>query len=94
MITPKEATKRAADAARDLYEGESLQYLRLEEIELSDDGQFWDVTLGWVEPAVRTHSPMLGLDVPEILALPRVYKTFRIRADTGAFHSMAIRAVR
>ena len=95
MITPKEAVDRAMQAAKDLLEGEELSALRLEEIKLNEDGQYWNITLGWVEPAARTLMSALpfGAKGSEILKLPRVYKVFQINATSGAVHSMIIRDV-
>ncbi len=94
MITPKEAVARAMQTAKELFEGEELRALRLEEIKLSEDGQCWDVTLGWVEPAARTLTPALPFGGgSEILKLPRAYKVFQINATSGKFQSMTIRDV-
>lgn len=96
MITPREAVARAEEVARELYEGTNLRGLRLEEIARSPDDKYWDVTLGWVEPEYRTINPanLLGMwSATDIVKLPRVYKTFQIDAESGAFHEMRIRDV-
>ena len=63
--------------------------LRLEEAELSEDKQYWLITLGFSRPVDKTISP-LG----DLLAIPkyeRDYKVFKINAQTGEVQSMKIR---
>lgn len=95
MIDVKQAVKAATTFARELFDGDELRHLRVEEVELSDDQKLWNITLGWVEPAVRAKvSPLIpayGQD--DIQKLPRVYKVFDVDAESGAVHSMKIRDV-
>jgi hypothetical protein len=88
MIDVKQAVKSAESYARDLFSERDLRHLRLEEVELSDDGRQWKVTLGWVEPAVAKPGLMINGAVHK---LPRVYKLFEVDAETGAVSSMKIR---
>lgn len=93
MIELKEAAQAAEQFARQLFSEGELRYLRLEEAEVSPDGQYWLVTLGWAESAVRQQTPVLGNMRSEILALPRVYKQFAVDSSTGKVVSMKIRDV-
>lgn len=95
MIDLKAAAMAAETYARDLYPDGELGFLRVEEIELSEDAKTWHVTLGWVERAIRESGPMAGTlsGATEILTLPRVYKRLAIDAETGAVRSMKIRKV-
>lgn len=96
MIDFKEAAMAAEAHARDLYPDDELRFLRVEEIELSEDANTWNVTLGWVERATRESGPMVGTlsGATELITLlPRVYKRFAIDAETGAVRSMKIRKV-
>jgi hypothetical protein len=91
MIGVKQAVQAAQDWVRQLYPDSALQHLRLEEVDVSDDERFWHVTLGWVEPAIRENAfTALAADVR---AVPRVYKTLEVDAQTGAVKSMKIREV-
>jgi hypothetical protein len=57
----------------------------LEEIEMSKDGRFWLVTLGFNQP--RPNNPRL----PEFLQVPlRTLKVFKVDAATGRVLSMKI----
>jgi hypothetical protein len=87
------AVKAAESYARMLYPEDELRSLRLEEVELSPDEGHWDVTLGWVEPAVRSVGGLSLGGVTAIQKLPRVYKLFRVDAATGEVLSMKIRDV-
>lgn len=91
MLTVKEAVQAAEQWVRELYPEEDLQHLRLEEVELSDDERLWHITVGWVEPAVRT--PLSAMFSQEARTLPRVYKTLEVDAENGAVKSMKIREV-
>jgi hypothetical protein len=77
MMDVKQAVKIAQDYMDGLYRN-SVRGLLLEEVELSDDEQFWYVTLSW--------------DV-DILGTERTYKIFKIKADDGRVISMKMRTL-
>lgn len=95
MIDVKQAVEAATAYARQLFPDEELRHLRVEEVELSSDEQVWNITLGWVEPAVRENkgSLLLSTGTGELQKLPRVYKVFRVEAETGTVHGMKMREV-
>jgi|SRR5215213_1282544 len=90
MVDVKQAVKSAESYARELFGDTDLHHLRLEEVELSDDGRRWNVTLGWVEAAVM--QPALVLN-GSIQKLPRVYKLFEVDAESGKVNAMKIREI-
>lgn len=92
MITVREAVQAAQEWVRQVYPDSSLEHLRLEEVELSDDEKHWNLTLGWVEPAVRENALAAALN-GHLRVLPRVYKSLQVDAETGAVKSMKIREV-
>ncbi len=67
-----------------------IQDLRLEEVELSEDKNFWFVTLGFNRPIDSTKDP-LGFST--ITRYEREYKIFKIDVKTGEVYSMKIREV-
>jgi hypothetical protein len=77
MMDVKDAVKVAENYMDSLY-SDSVRGLLLEEVELSDDEQFWCVTLSW--------------DV-DILGTQRTYKVFKIRANDGTVVSMKMRTL-
>lgn len=84
MLDVKEATAKAFEYFATIY-GTETSGLRLEEVELSDDG-YWLVTLSF-QP---------GSDIALLFnkaGVPREYKVFRILANTGEVKSMKIRKV-
>jgi hypothetical protein len=83
MLDVKEAAHRASDYFLSLYGGEGSSGVRLEEVELTDDGRYWLITL----------SHPIRDDAPWELATRREYKLFTIDATTGEVKSMKIRKV-
>ncbi len=57
----------------------------LEEVELSDDQQFWLVTFSYPAPEGSSFQVMLGGN--------RAYKVVKLHADTGVFVSVKIRTL-
>lgn len=92
MLTVKEAVRAAEEWVRELYPHAALEHLRLEEVQLSDDASTWEITLGWVEPAVRENA-FAAVLAKEANVLPRVYKRLEVDAANGAVRSMKIREV-
>jgi hypothetical protein len=92
MLTVKEAVQAAQDWMRQLYAESALEHLRLEEVELSADERYWNITLGWVEPAVRENAFAAAFS-SDARVLPRVYKTLVVDVESGAVKSMKIREV-
>lgn len=87
MLEVKEAVKIATEYIQTLFSERQIPELRLEEVELSPDNQFWEVTLSFV---VREPTAYLSLGDA---ARTREYKIFRINAETGQVQSMKIRKV-
>jgi hypothetical protein len=90
MIDVKQAVQAAESYARALFPESELRHLRLEEVDRSEDGNRWHITLGWVEPAVSGSGIVFSAGAQK---LPRVYKLFEIDAETGEVTSMKIRDV-
>jgi hypothetical protein len=84
MVDVKEAAQRASDYFADLYGEQGVLNVQLEEVELTDDGKFWLITLSYPgprEPGTFTVYPK------------KKYKVFKIDAKTGDVKSMKIRKV-
>jgi len=78
MIDVKEAVNIARDYLEMIYSTTSLRSLLVEEVELSENGNYWYVTFGW------------DLDM---MGTQRTYKIFKISASDGEVLSMKIREV-
>lgn len=66
----------------------STNDIRLEEIELSDDKQFWLITISF-EAKTFTEELSMGIRYRD----EREYKIFKVNAQTGEIESMKIREV-
>ncbi|NJO79529.1 MAG: hypothetical protein HC827_14105 [Cyanobacteria bacterium RM1_2_2] len=73
--------------------GGKLEDLRLEEAELSDDRNFWLITLGFDVPIKSLNTIGELLTVPNVYkkTYRREYKTFKVNAQTGEVEAMKIR---
>ena len=92
MITFKQAIKFAQDSAAEIFEPSELRGLRVEAINLTDDGMHWYVTLGWVASETRIISGSNPLSIPTgpaIVEAPRVYKKFKINSESGEMIGMS-----
>jgi hypothetical protein len=78
MINVKEAVEVAQRYFSMLYEGTTKFFPEVEEVELTEDEQFWVITLGYS---------------PDFFATDRKYKTFKINSATGEVISMKIRTL-
>ena len=87
MLDVKEAAQRASEYFAGLYAKEHVSDLQLEEVELTDDGTYWLITLSF-----PVGNPMLEL-FGKAGAGNRKYKLFKIDAKTGEVKSMKIRNV-
>ena len=94
MINVKEAVQRALTEAQEFYANQELLDLALEEVERSDDGNYWLITLGFLVPnRNQTRGPLAALTGTEASPYVRKYKLFKIDAATGEVLAMKIRSV-
>ncbi|MEL6778739.1 MAG: hypothetical protein AAFO06_15930 [Cyanobacteria bacterium J06597_16] len=95
MIDAKSAVKFAREyiqSIQDLLDN-PLKNLRLEEVELSEDSQYWLVTLGYDNPDKPRDLSNMSLIAPQLARLAREYKVFQVGSDDGMVKSMKIREV-
>ncbi|HEX6623903.1 MAG TPA: hypothetical protein VF064_09330 [Pyrinomonadaceae bacterium] len=84
MMDVKQAAKLASDYFNSLYETQSLSNVLLEEVELTENGEYWLITLSY---------PAQPETVSSIFGTKRQYKVFKINAETGEVQSMKIRKI-
>jgi hypothetical protein len=85
MLDVKEAAQRASEYFAGLYSDQKINNVQLEEVEISDDGKYWLITLSY---------PVFPQDIVPIQFIgKRKYKLFTIDAETGQVKSMKIREV-
>lgn len=93
-VEVKEAVRRALAFLHDLYSDEALPNLRLEEVELSEDGRYWLITYGFTAAEQDVESNALWSAVGgSTTHQRRDYKLIRVDAETGTPVSMKIRPV-
>jgi len=87
LIKVKKAVESAVSFAKYINE-EDLEPLRVEEVELSDDGQTWLIKLGWNDPQLlegKTPSAQLTEMTGQV---PRIIKIFYVDAESGEVKKM------
>jgi len=91
MIDVKEAVRTAAKYLADLFAEEGISDIRLEEVELSEDVQTWNVTLSFLRKA-GVQTPLAEqLSVALGPQRDRDFKVLTVRADDGSVTSVKIR---
>ncbi|MDR1819553.1 MAG: hypothetical protein LBR15_04805 [Methanobrevibacter sp.] len=86
MIDTKQAIESSINYIRDVYE--QLPDLRVEEIELSDNEEFWIITLGWDE--IKKNNNLEQAMNPLFRGVKRAYKTFFVDSESGDIKKMKI----
>lgn len=76
----KQAIKAAKNYVSDVFEGEGLINLGLEEVKFKDDENYWEITLGFSRPWNTKNfvSALAGESHPQ-----RTYKVVVIKDDSG-----------
>ena len=89
MIDIKQAVKSATEYLISLYDSVELNDLMLEEVELSEDDQYWLVTLGFTTRISVSVEPVLKIAGHK--EAMRQFKVIKINTITGEPLSMKIR---
>lgn len=82
MIDVKDASQKAIEYLKALYQDQELGKILVEEAELSDDNKFWLISLSFkkIDPA--------GIVGQSVFADNRSHKVFKLHSDTGDVRSM------
>lgn len=87
MVDARDAVKIAKSYFFDLFNDQSPINVQLEEVERTDDGRFWRITIGYDRSSEAK-------DLRSILGqIPRYYKVVTIDAATGQAESVKMRTV-
>jgi len=87
MVTVKQAVTRATKFVEDILAGEELMNPRLEEVDSSENGDLWYVTLSFLRKEAATSLP----DAIRGREYQREYKVITVRASDGEALSMKMR---
>ena len=101
MIEVTEAVKLARQFAAELFEGENIKNLGLEEVVFEESDNEWRITLGYDSHRVKTKETAPNPYSAVSAIMPsnietetlREYKTFRLDGEDGNFKGMLIRDV-
>ncbi len=96
MIEVKQAVQVALDFVKDLYEKENLENFHLEEVELSEDEQYWLITVGFNIGIghIQTHAKTIfNLGDTTVTRPERAYKVVKIDSEKGKALSLKIKKI-
>ena len=87
-MTAKDAVGQAKRHVGEVFEGENIKHLGLEELEFDDEHGEWKVTVGFtrpwdVEPMAAAVTSTFADLVAGVRRYPRDYKVVRIRDSDG-----------
>ena len=94
MIDVKQAIAIAKQYVIDMYSGEEIVDVRLEETRLSEDDREWIITIGLSVPEKETRRPHPLWDpslANQSINLVRKYKLLKIDVATGHVNAMLVR---
>ncbi|MDB9323982.1 hypothetical protein PN483_18795 [Nodularia spumigena CS-591/04] len=86
------AAKKYFEDIQDMI-GNSINDILLEEVELSENKQYWYVTLGFSRPVAKSERTLIPDVISVATKTEREYKIFTVDAETGEVKSMKIREV-
>lgn len=83
-IDVKQAVSRSLQFVKEMFEEKEIANLLLEEVELTEDDAYWNVTVSWIRPK----PPKEVMDYYAPKEYERVYRTLKVRTDNGYVLSM------
>ncbi len=91
MVDVKEAVNKAMDYLKDMYQIDEFKDVLLEEVDLSEDNKFWNVTIGFTRRQESTSGGPMATLIGQSAEFKREFKVFQIDAESGALRSMRSR---
>jgi len=90
-VDVKEAVGKAMDYLKDMYQIDQFKDVLLEEVDLSEDNKFWNVTIGFTRRQESTSGGPMATLIGQSTEFKREFKIFQIDAENGALRSMRSR---
>lgn len=87
----KEAVGKAMDYLTDMYQIDQFKDVLLEEVDLSEDNKFWNVTIGFTRRQETTSGGPMATLIGQSTEFRREFKVFQIDSENGALRSMRTR---
>jgi hypothetical protein len=91
MVDVKEAVGKAMEYLKDMYQIDQFKDVLLEEVDLSEDNKFWNVTIGFTRPQESTSGGPMATLIGQSAEFKREFKVFQIDAESAALRSMRSR---
>jgi hypothetical protein len=91
MVDVKEAVSKAMDYLEDMYQIDQFKDVLLEEVDLSEDNKFWNVTIGFTRRQESTSGGPMATLIGQPTEFKREFKVFQIDAENSALRSMRSR---
>ena len=91
MVDVKQAVAKAMDYLKDMYQIDRFKDVLLEEVDLSEDNKFWNVTIGFTRRQESTSGGPMATLIGQSTEFKREFKVFQIDAESGALRSMRSR---
>ena len=91
MVDVKAAVGKAMDYLKDMYQIDQFKDVLLEEVDLSQDNKFWNVTIGFTRVQESTSGGPMATLIGQSAEFKREYKVFQIDSETGDLRSMRSR---
>ena len=89
----RDATRKAKEYLVDLFDGEEIKHVGLEEVVFDETANCWGITIGFSRPWDRNAPPTALAAAIGDRRLPRTYKVIRVKADDGSVVSLTDRVL-
>lgn len=90
MLDVKSAVESAMKFFDEMYPGNQFKDILLEEVELSEDGNYWNVTIGFSRHTSESNNSFAKI-TQAISDYIRVNKVFKVDTSDGSVKSMKSR---
>jgi hypothetical protein len=91
MVDVKGAVGKAMDYLKNMYQIDQFKDVLLEEVNLSEDDKFWNVTIGFTRLQESTSGGPMATLIGQSSEFKREFKVFQIDAESGVLRSMRSR---
>ncbi len=89
----RDATRKAKEYLVDLFDGEEIKHVGLEEVVFDETANCWGITIGFSRPWDRNAHPTALAVAFGDRRLARSYKVIRVNADDGRVVSLTDRVL-
>lgn len=91
MVDVKEAVGKAMEYLKDMYQIDQFKDVLLEEVDLSEDNKFWNVTIGFTRLQESISGGPMATLIGQSAEFKREFKVFQIDAESAVLRSMRSR---